>query len=582
MSVYYVNWLRIEGGSVPDRQSAYNNAITNIPNDQLIFYNTVSVQLKNPEGVIAGCVYKVIPLTTINASCNTIQGVDSCWNTLSSEITAWLNTDDNNLVLHDSVTPGKNANIYYNPFTVSQSSVIIYDSSFSSTYRKFDIILIDSTAIPEIATIAGVYTGPTIPVGNAIDTNYLQLNVIYTDGNRGILRSGYIGWTEPKEGDGDYIIRNTGNNVVHIEYPATNPKFKTTVNITGTKKIESISAVYDGPGVAIGQSVSRRYLIVSAHFSDGSTSVISEWQFYPNDILTDSKKITIYYKGLSTDVEIETYEITSARLMAYYNGPAVEVGKQFQTRYCLFKVHYSASTQENNHTENLTIDDVTLTSTIITKEGVNNITVSFNSRSGPITTTMCVIGVIPEKVLNFIDAQYTGPEIYKGKTYSLEKVIVRAHYSDGSVVNVNHFSVGSNQVNNIGPNEFYCYYRDKDIEKSAPFTVIGLAPEDTTENNHYEISIQNHYPTATRNNSRYRGPAESEKINSFSYLLYKNIVSLYSKFTDIENEFLSLVNEIEGEDNLKDNILNVSTEISSFVNGWMEDSRFRNYTGGNL
>ena len=117
---------------------------------------------------------------------------------------------------------------------------------------------------------------------------------------------------------------------------------------------------------------------------------------------------------------------------------------------------------------------------------------------------MIVIGIKPEVTLNFIEAEYTGSPIVQGKAFSIERVICKAHYSNGAVVAVKNFAINSNIVQYVGLNEYIATYKEKDATVTTTFSVIGLEKDSTTESGYRPISLQNNYPEATRLNNRYR------------------------------------------------------------------------------
>ena len=289
---------------------------------------------------------------------------------------------------------------------------------------------------------------------------------------------------------------------------------------------------------------------------------------------TNGGVLQIYYKGFYTDVVVPTYAVSTSRLMAYYNGPNVEVGHDFDIKYCKIKIYYASADGLHDRYEDIDPSLCTFSTTMVDHEGVNQITVQYVGQAGPVNTVMVIIGIKPETVLTFIEAQYTGPEIVIGKSYSAERVICKAHYSNGSIVQIRNFSLNSNVVQYVGPNEYIVTYKEKDTTVTTTVTVIGLPKDSTTESGYSPVSLQNNYPEATRLNNRYRGPAEARKHNNVDNMIQENLLALYNIFANIEQNFNELVKSVNGNNSIKVRTLNEVQHIEDTQYKWMHDERF--------
>ena len=213
--------------------------------------------------------------------------------------------------------------------------------------------------------------------------------------------------------------------------------------------------------------------------------------------------------------------------------------------------------------------------TTIEHEGVNQILVRYSSKFGTISTTMIVVGIKPDVVLNFIEATYSGPEIIQGNTFSIDRVICKAHYSNGSVAIIKNFAINSNIVKFIGLNEYVVTYKENGITKTTTFGVTGLEKDSTTTNNYNPISLQNNYPEVTRLNNRYRGPAENYKSNSVNKMIVDNIQALYEIFTDIEQNFYKIVENTNGSYSIKTKTLNIIPYVKDVSSFWITNEKFK-------
>lgn len=558
MAVFTIGWCRVEGMPIPDLEKEYGT-FTNLPSGQKVFYGTPEIQINNPISIVNGCVYKIVPLTEFGYS--TILEVDANFATLQNKIQTYdktINTD------HGSI-------YYWEPFTVNESCVIYHADSTKKTFDNAALILVDQHATPEIIAITGSYKGGGVPVGEVFDTKMLELYVIYADGNKARLLDNYT--TDPA----DKIITVVGSNVVKINYTTpTGKALITTVIVEGIKNLQEITALYDGPYVGFGNEALRKYFIVVAQYSDGSSATVTDFSFPSGNIVSETNGgvLQIYYKGFYTNVTVPTYAVSTSRLMAYYNGPNVEVGHDFDINYCKIKIYYASADGLHDRYEDIDPSICIFSTTMVDHEGVNQITVQYVGQAGPVNTVMVVIGIKPETVLTFIEAQYTGPEIVIGKSYSAERVICKAHYSNGSIVQVRNFSLNSNIVQYIGTNEYLVTYKEKDTTVTTTITVIGLPKDSTTESGYSPVSLQNNYPEATRLNNRYRGPAEARKHNNVDKMIQENILALYNIFENIEQNFNELVESVNGNNSIKVRTLNEVQHIEDTQYKWMHDERF--------
>ena len=558
MAVFTIGWCRVEGMPIPDLEKEYGT-FTNLPSGQKVFYGTPEIQINNPISIVNGCVYKIVPLTEFGY--NTILEVDANFATLQNKIQTYDKTIDTD---HGSI-------YYWEPFTVNESCVIYHADSTKKTFDNAALILIDQHATPEIIAITGSYKGGGVPVGEAFDTKMLELYVIYADGNKARLLDNYT--TDPT----DKIITVVGSNVVKINYTTpTGKALTTTVIVEGIKNLQGITALYDGPHVGFGNEALRKYFIVVAQYSDGSSATVTDFSFPSGNIVSETNGgvLQIYYKGFYTDVVVPTYAVSTSRLMAYYNGPNVEVGHDFDIKYCKIKIYYASADGLHDRYEDIDPSLCTFSTTMVDHEGVNQITVQYVGQAGPVNTVMVVIGIKPETVLTFIEAQYTGPEIVVGKSYSAERVICKAHYSNGAIVQIRNFSLNSNVVQYVGPNEYIVTYKEKDTTVTTTVTVIGLPKDSTTESGYSPVSLQNNYPEATRLNNRYRGPAEARKHNNVDNMIQENLLALYNIFANIEQNFNELVESVNGNNSIKVRTLNEVQHIEDTQYKWMHDERF--------
>ena len=561
MAVFRFEWCRVEGCPIPDLGKEYGT-FTQLPSGTKVFYGTPEIQIDNPNSIVNGTVYKVVPVSEFGY--NSISDIDQNYNSLIAKISNY----DKTINIQESVNSSQ---YYYEPFTIDETSVIFHADTTKKKFDHYAIVYVDKHATPEIITITGNYKGEAVPVGEKFSLDDIELYAVYADGNQALIKQGYT--VEPN----DRVITNLKSNVIKITYTSpTGTSFICSIIIQGVKNLQGIEVMYDGPTVAYGNEALKKYFIVVAQYSDGSSAVVTDFTFPSGNIVSENNGgvITIFYKGFYQTVVVETYDVSSSRLIAYYNGPNVEVGHDFNISYCKIKIYYKSEDEINTYYEDLESSVCTFSHKTIDHEGVNHITVQYTGKCGPVSTTLIVIGIKPEVTLNFIEAEYTGPSIAVGKAFSIERVICKAHYSDGSIVQVKNFAINSNIVQYVGLNEYSVTYKEKDTTVTTVFGVLGLEADDTTETGYNPIYLGNNYPEATRLNHRYRGPAEAYKYDSIHKMLVENINTLYELYATIEQNFNALVETVNGDNCIKYQTLNIISQLEDNTHSWINNERF--------
>jgi hypothetical protein len=564
-------WCRIEGATVKDTQKAYGYSLTSPIKDETIFYGLPSVQIYNKTSAILGVAYKVVPIKEL-CGYETVKDIDAHYNDFIQGINNY-----NKVINTGSMTNA--AQMYYKEFTIDKPSVIFYDDTTQGNFRYYAIVYVDEDLAPPIVNVSAKYIGNPVPVDLAFDENDLRVYAYYEDGNLSRIVSGY------EITPSDRIVKNVGVNTFDISFKTNdNYKFVSTIAIQGVKRLVGLQGTYDGPSLYKGQSVERKFLVVVALYSDGSSATVTSYTFPNGNVLGYSSFVEVAYNGERCNITIPTYEISTSRLVAYYTGPNIEVDSKnpnsFDTNNTTVRIYYQSKDGTMSNWEDVPSDLCTFTPTVIEHEGNNEILVQYTGKNGPVSCYMLVPGFKPGAYMTALEAKYTGPDIVQGKTYSLERLIVKAYYSDGSVVTINNgYRVNSNIVEYVGINNFSCTYTDRqssgnDKTITTTFTVKGLAKDSTTESNYNPISLINNFPEATRYNNRYRGPAEALKHYNVNMMIFQNIHALYQLFADIEHAYNNVVTSVDGDNAIKYHSLNQMNRIQDGIESIMADKRF--------
>lgn len=571
-------WCRIEGCEISDLNKEYGffNDIPN--NEQHVYYGHPEIQIDNPYSTTHSTVYCVKPIDT-TFGYTEINGIDDNWNQFTNSIQTWIND-------HYVDTSDPDTAYYYvgKPFTINKSSVIFYDDSSKSSsggakYGHYAIILVDEHAVPNVINITAKYKGDAVPVGELFDVDQLEVVAQYDDGNEV-----KIVWHELHDSTtltvnpSDRIVTRLGANVFEVFYiDPENDVNKTTFIVNGVRNLQSITGYWDGGMVAYGKEAEKKFFVVIGHYTDDTESTITGFEFPNGNIVTENNKglIDIFYKGRTCQIQVTPFDVTHSRLIAYYNGPQVEVNHNYQPSYLQVKIYYSADNAiGNSYYEDINVEDCTLSDTLVSKQGVNTYNISYEGKLGLITTSFTVIGFIQDLKPTDIQATYTGPGIYQGKTFDLERIICNIYYNNGTIKTVKNFTVNTNIVRDVGANTITVTYTEDSTTLTDEVIVNGLENDSTTDNNIFPTSLNNNYPRATILNNRYRGPAEGIKTNDYANMIIRNINDLYKLYANIEKQYNQIISDVAGDTSIKIITLNNVSFMQHQLDGLLKDDHY--------
>lgn len=579
-------WYKITGPEMSKPEKEYGTStISNISVDNRhIYYNNVEVEFHNPnpnsnDGINA-VIYSVQSLenafgyTEINDIC-------LHWSTFINSINQWKNS--NTIDISES-----NTDFYQigNPIAIEESCVIFYDDSSKqniaeSKYDNYVIVLIDKQVVPVVSSITVSYTGDSVPVETEYDESLLDITAHYDNGENVKIETGKQNSPYTIEPTSK-VINNLGENFFSLTYINTNNDVLIdNFTVQGCKNLHHIRGYWDGGRIAYGKKAQKKFFVVIACYTDGTETTVTSFEFPNTNIVTEINNglIDIFYNGKTCQIQVPLFAVSNAKLYAYYNGPDVEIDKDYiiQDDYFTIKVYYSDSEdQEITHSyyENISVENCEFNDTLVSEKGPNVFNVKYNSLLGEIETTFVVNGFKSEVVPNGIQAEYIGPKIYQGETIQLERIHCKIYYSNGTIKEAKNFSLSTNVVKNVGINDITLTYSEDSVILTTPISVEGIENDSTTNNNVFPAELVNKYPKATRSNNRYRGPAESDKTTNYSNMIVNNLNELYDTFKQLEKQYNKLVNNIAGENSTKINTLNNISYMNNKIDLIVNDDHY--------
>ena len=555
------DWITIEGAEVQDLSHEYG-VLGNIPaNERHVYYNHPEITFKNPYSSTHSIVYSAQPISFVFGYTK-INEINNNWNHFIQNINTWINS--NNIDVNESHSS------YYDsskPFTIDESCVIFYDDSnkasiTGSKYGYYTIVLVDKKVSPPVKALSARYNGNAVPVGEEIDLRKLVVNAIYEDGNQvKVASDAYDVDNDNTAALYDKVVTINGVNVFKVYFSdVDNTVVSATFTVMGTRNLESIRGEWNGGKRTYKREAEKRYFKIIAHYTDGSESTVTDYTFPNNNIVTEHNGglIDIYYKGKTCQVQVPIYAIQTSRLVCYYNGPQVEVNKEFLDKYLTIKIIYGALVNgtTNSYSKEVGINDCTINSHLITKVGENTFTLSYNGDLGEVKTSFVVMGFIPDLKPTDLKASYDGPGVYVGNTIDLERILCNVYYNNGEIKQIKNFTINSTIITNIGPNSFMISYTDKGVTVSDFITINGLEQDSTTKNNIYFADLYNYYPNATVRNNRYRGPAEGIKTKDYTDDILNNIKRIYDIYASIESQYNTVIDKFTNDKSIKITTLN--------------------------
>ena len=536
------NWYRLEGCILPISEYNYSSSNISVLSGYDIWYTNVEIRFQNPssENYVHGVNYKT--RTFAEYGITTIDEIADNFNTVYPQM------------LND-MAENQGALTYTEPFVITESSVICYNDAYELGLTKVVVVLKDDYLNPDLTGITAVYDGPTVAMVEEFEYTYLTVTGIFNDGHTSQLMPGTFTVTRKSDNVETRVINSLGTNQFTATVKYGDNTFQADFAVIGVKRLVGVTATYDGPNVALNKSPLKRDFVVCAQYSDGSASTVTDWSFLHGGKVTEHNNgiLTIYYMGFTCDVSVTYYNTDPTQLKAYYSGPDVEKGKQFSLEYLTVKIYYQnvSDVTGNAYWEVLDPGTYTVDTQNITLEGDNIITVTYVTNNGTtLTTTFIVKGFVAKAYVAYITAEYDGPPVPVGKYYNVNKVVVKAYWSNGNISTVKGFNVDKTKIEQVGDNIFTAVYKQKTCE----FIVPGLSAEDTNATNYTPTQVELKYPEATKVNHRYRGPMESVKFDEYNKFVFENINKLFDIYNSLEKTYNTISSDSES-------LFNTSTKV---------------------
>lgn len=214
-----------------------------------------------------------------------------------------------------------------------------------------------------------------------------------------------------------------------------------------TKKLASITAVYTGDTVLVGNSIDLKKLTVMGLYSDGSYERIKDYSLSTYVVeKAGTNTVTVFCDGVTASFYIEGKEIFT--MSAYYEDSYVTVGQLLDLKKVKLFVYYSDGSDEH-------VTDFVLSGTYVNKVGENEFTVYYAGKS----TKFSVTGKSVKKPY-MMYAFYFGDNVIVGNAPKREDFHVSILYTDNSIEEVTEYEITPSVIQKEGSNTVIVSYGD--------------------------------------------------------------------------------------------------------------------------
>ena len=193
-----------------------------------------------------------------------------------------------------TATYSDNSSKQVSGFTLSATSFeVAGDQTVTVTYTEngvtktttFTVTVVVEPEPITLVSISAVYSGGEILVGAQLNKDFVAVTATYSDSSSKQVRGFTLSATS---------FEAAGDQTVTVTYTENGVTKTTTFTVTVVEPepivLSSITAVYGGKSVNIGEQPDKSLLTVTAHYSDGSSKTVNNFSTGPFDSSTTGEK----------------------------------------------------------------------------------------------------------------------------------------------------------------------------------------------------------------------------------------------------------------------------------------------------
>lgn len=259
----------------------------------------------------------------------------------------------------------------------------VYTATYDGMTANYNV-----TGIDNVKGIDAEYTGEPVPINEEYDKEDVEVKLVYENSDPEVIDTD--DWTESS-----LMVSTVGEN----KFTATYKEFEDDYTVIGyddTITVKSIKGTYPEK-VLVGEEFKENKAKIVVTYSDGTKQKL---KYKYLDVKPESKEVkqvgdnkyTIGYKGAEGSLIVEGYDVD--KIIAKYDGPNIEVGKDYSKRDVTVTVVYTDGSEKK-----LGIDEFETSSMTVTKEGENSYDATWKNYIGKFS----VIGVISRPSEKIVD-----------------------------------------------------------------------------------------------------------------------------------------------------------------------------------
>lgn len=314
-------------------------------------------------------------------------------------------------------------------------------------------------AIRQLQSIEGIYMGQNVEVGGKINLKDIYLTAEYkiidTYGD-------YTDYEEVKSGFSinPSVITKSGQNEIVVSY-----QNKTTIVYVEGKTIDYITADYKGTELYVGSKIPTSKLEVYAYFNDGTYKRVKDFTLSTTVVPKEGLNIVrVSYGGKTTEAYVYgKAPLAVQEVVAYYTGDSIIAGNSIDKTKMEVTVMYNDGTMKQ-------VSNFNLSPSVITEEGMNEITVTY----GDVSTIVEIYGL--ERYIVSMNAVYVGPGVEVGEVVEKNDIEVKVTYNDESTEFIDDFSLYADTIWMEGENPVVVYC-DEFMTEVTVYGVKGFSSD---------------------------------------------------------------------------------------------------------
>lgn len=310
------------------------------------------------------------------------------------------------------------------------------EKTVTVTYTEKDVTLTDTFDVKVVPvaleSLSVTYSGGPVFVGGTLDKTSIVVTAIYN--SKSVADKPVTDYTLS-----GFESATAGVKTVKVSYTEDGVTATTTFTVEVVKaKLKSISAIYTGGDLIVGDSLDRRKITVTATYDDNTTKTVTSWTCSGFDSSSaGSKTVTVSYTDdgitATTTFTVNVYAFALDRITAEYVGGDIFVGDEIdRTKLTVtaYLVNGSAETVEN----------YTLSPTSFAAAGDKQ-TVTVSYKVGTVTKTTTFTVNVKSLVLESLTVEYKGGSVAIGAQPKKSDFVVTARYTNGKTVTVTDFEL---------------------------------------------------------------------------------------------------------------------------------------------